>query len=262
VLWDPESQVAKPLRESPQRDERWPVWSPDGASLVYAYRGGQPRAGIAQERLSDHRTRLLAVSGSADFFFRPGFAHDGLHLVAQRRGADGRGSSLWRLTPGQLPEPLTQDDAFYDMKPGFSRDGRTIVFSRRHAEGGPRHLARIAVEGGDVHPITSGERFDDHSGRASPTRDEIAFISDRNGNSDVFLVPLEGGAPAALTRTPVHEFAPRWSPDGERLVVTTFPEGGGDVSRIDAARIVVLDRRGEKLLEVEGAMPDWMPPWR
>ncbi len=103
---------------------------------------------------------------------------------------------------------------------------------------------------------------DDHSARPSPTRDEIAFVSDRGGSFDVYLAGLDGSGLRALTSWADRDaLAPRWSPDGERLVVTAQPVATADPSKIDEAHIVVLDRHGAVLLDVPGAMPDWMPPW-
>ena len=70
-----------------------------------------------------------------------------------------------------------------------------------------------------------------------------------------------------LTRGGFSGFAPRWSPDGDRLVVTAtqpdVPEPRlGDRARLGDIRIGVLDREGNQLLDIPGFMPDWMPPWR
>jgi Tol biopolymer transport system component len=92
----------------------------------------------------------------------------------------------------------------------------------------------------------------------------VAFVSDRGGTRDVFLADLAGGAVTRLTNTPDRdEFAPRWSPDGERLVLTTAPPQppGRDGDRLDpaATRLVVVDRSGRVLFETPGMMADWMP---
>ena len=62
--------------------------------------------------------------------------------------------------------------------------------------------------------------FDQHSARPSPLRDELVFSSDRagNGSHDLFLADLAGGGIRALRESPEQdEYAPRWSPDGERI---------------------------------------------
>jgi hypothetical protein len=64
----------------------------------------------------------------------------------------------------------------------------------------------------------------------------------------------------------VNEFAPRWSPDGERLVVIVNDASAGaprldDPESLAAIRLRALDRDGRVLFEAPGYNPDWMPPW-
>jgi Tol biopolymer transport system component len=297
MLWDPDAGET-PLFETPERDERWPAWSPRGRRLAFAFRsrgpaptapagrarrepkksqggaGGQraggesAAAGVATVDLEGGELAVLARSGPRDFFFRPSFAPDGERLVVQRRGGSGRGSDLWILSRQAPPRPLTRDPAWFDMKPWFTRDGTRVVYSRRRADGGPRDIESVTVEGGDRRVIASTPRSDDHSARPSPTRDEIAFVSDRDGASQLFLADLSGSAVRKLTDSPErNHVAPRWSPDGERLVVTLSPAEGAeprlvDQSSLEGAGILVVDRRGEVIFETSGFMPDWMPPWR
>jgi TolB protein len=268
-LWDPESGGEEALAGIEGREERWPVWSPTAPWLVFAFRGGDPVAGVARVDLglAGRSFELLASSGARDIFFRPSFSSDGRRLVAQRRDASGRGSSLWILEPGLNPRRLTNDDAWFDLKAWFTLDDSRIVYSRRRADGGPHQVVSVDAAGGDVRPLVEASDADEHSGRPSPTRDEIAFVSNRSGSYDVFLMGLDADAVQALTRTPdLDEYAPRWSPDGERLVVTVVEARAGaprlgDPAALAEARLQVLDREGAVLLETPGLMADWMPPW-
>lgn len=260
-LWDEQRHSGSPLHAPQDRDERWPVWSPDGAWLSYAFRGPGPFSGISAQPLDGSRTRVLAASGTDDFFFRPSYSPDGTRLIAQRRGRGGRGSSLWLLNVGGLPEPLTADPGQFDMKPWFTRHGDAIVFSRRRIDAVRRDIVQIPASGGEVRDIVADPNADEHSGRPSPTRDEVAFCSDRSATTNVYLVDLAGSKPRALTQWSARAaFAPRWSPDGERIVITARPLEAA-ASDISLTHVVVLDRSGAILLDVPGAMPDWMPPW-
>ena len=125
----------------------------------------------------------------------------------------------------------------------------------------------MAADGSDLRALTLPGR-NQHSARPSPGRDEIAFIADQNGSFDLFVADLSGAGARALTDTPQrNEFAPRWSPDGELLVVTSSPTENGqprlvDREALEDTTVVVYDRAGNRLLETPGMMPDWMPPWR
>jgi Tol biopolymer transport system component len=263
VLWSPE-RGETPLVETAKREERWPAWAPGQAVLVYAFRGGRPAAGLVTTDVETGEQRLVARSGRRDFFFRPSFSPDGARIVAQRRGPTGAGSQLWVIEDEAAPRPLTRGDAWFDLKPSFTRDGARVVFSRRAASGGKRRIVSVSGKGGDLRTLAS--RADDHSAHPSPVRDEFVFVSDRDGHPQIFLADLDGSRVRQLIGDRRSAFAPRWSPDGEKLVVTMTQTGEeprlANRASLSLTNIVVLNRAGDALLDVPGFMPDWMPAWR
>ncbi len=263
--WSPGEAVPHPLTQTPARDERWPCWSPDGKRVVYAFRGGTPAAGLAWLDASG-RGAVLAATGPKDFFYRPDYAPDGIQVVAQRRHENGRRTRLWLLDGAAPPRRLTTEEGWIEQKPFFDRTGTSVVFTRRRP-GEAREIAALRTSDGATETLAAADpKADDHSARPSPTRDEIAFVSDRSGTRDIFLWSRQGGAPRNLTASAAHdEFAPRWSPDGELLVLTrTSPQPAGvEGERLPrgSLELVVIDRAGRVLLETRGMMADWMPPF-
>lgn len=267
VIWDPATKREAPLPPTPQRQERWPGWSPDGAAIAFAFRGGSPDGGVALAWWRERRVELIARSGPDDYFLRPNFSPDGRLLVAQRRVAGRpKSSHLWLLSKDAEPRAITSDPAWNDSKAWFTRDGAQILYTRREAAGSDYDLWGVSVSGGAPWPIATGPTLD-HSARPSPTRDEIVFVSNRDGSSDVFLADADGGRQRNLQRNlRDNELAPRWSPDGEFVVVTRVATDVADFGRMGEgalaqSRIAVLDRNGRQHFETDGAMPDWMPAW-
>jgi Tol biopolymer transport system component len=265
VIWS-EEHGERPLGATPGREERWPTWAPRSAKLAYAFRGGDLPAGVAIGDLTSGSQDVIARTGDADAFLRPSWAPSGDRLVAQRRLASGAGSRLWLLSPGALPKLLSDDPSWFEFKPHFTRDARHIVFSRRRVGGGTGQIARLSLDGSERVRLAGVAGANDHSARPSPSRDEIAFVSTRSGRPQIHLTDLDGETTRQLAEIAGAAFAPRWSPDGDRIAMTVAPPGTAeprlaDQTSLASSRVVVIDRAGVVLLDVPGVMPDWMPPW-
>lgn len=263
MLWDPESGEERALAAVPAQDERWPTWSPGAPRLAYAFKHPRRESGIILYDLAAEHSEVLASVKPPGLFLRPAFSPDGHRLVAESRSGRGPQKDIWLLESGRPPHRLTSEPGTIDSKARFTPDGRTILFTRRLVKGGPGDLFRIDLETGTRKRFASLPEADDHSAWHSPTRNEIAFISDRDGSRDVFLLDLAEGVPRNLTQSPqIDEAAPLWSPDGERLVILRRPrtEPPGEIPA-DQHRLAVIDREGRALFETQGMMADWMPAW-
>jgi Tol biopolymer transport system component len=89
----------------------------------------------------------------------------------------------------------------------------------------------------------------------------LAFVSDRDGNWEIYHMDLQGLGVARLTNTPAEEWLPAWSPDGLRLAFVSDRDGGWEIYELnvqDALRDA--DRGGaENLTRHPG--DDWDPAW-
>ena len=66
----------------------------------------------------------------------------------------------------------------------------------------------------------------DHSPQLSPDGKQVAFVSDRDGDSDIFVVQTTGEKLFQITVSPEDESSPRWSPDGKMLALLTLSPDG------------------------------------
>jgi Tol biopolymer transport system component len=131
----------------------------------------------------------------------------------QSQNAD---SALLPLKPARTIEIDTDEGTW--MSVDISPDGRTIVFDLLG------DIYMIPFEGGEAKQITSGMAWDCQP-RFSPDGRYIAFISDRDGNENLWIMDADGSNPRQITRDKKHNFgSPAWSPDGNYIVVRRYGE--------------------------------------
>jgi TolB protein len=63
------------------------------------------------------------------------------------------------------------------------------------------------------------------TGRPGPFLSRIAFISDRTGSSELWVMDWNGSNPKQLTKHGSIALAPVWAPDGNRMIFTSFLRG-------------------------------------
>jgi Tol biopolymer transport system component len=66
----------------------------------------------------------------------------------------------------------------------------------------------------------------------SPDGTKIAFLSDRDGATDLYVVATDGTGEIRLTHTPETETQPEWSADGKRIWFTVFSDGSSRIFSI------------------------------
>jgi Tol biopolymer transport system component len=95
-----------------------------------------------------------------------------------------------------------------------SPDGKTIVFELLG------DIYTLPIEGGEAKLIDGGMAFDSQP-KFSPDGKWIVFLSDRDGNENIWVMRTDGSDAKQISKDPNGEFAsPSWSPDGNYIFVS------------------------------------------
>ena len=105
------------------------------------------------------------------------------------------------------------------MSLDVSPDGKTIVFDLLG------DLYMLPIAGGDAKRITDGLAFDSQP-RYSPDGASIVFISDRDGDDNLWIANADGTEPRPLSKGKSNVLrSPEYTPDGKYVVVSKATPG-------------------------------------
>ena len=199
-----------------------PRWSPDGQRVVYVSTAYHRHfhlfvAELREEQLTnpvrlteENKSSLPRYYYSAyDHEINPTWTRDGQAVVfVSNRGRIHGTGGLWRApaVPGAQAVELRYEETNWQARPDFSPDGTRIVYSSYLGRNWLQ-LWLMPANGGEPFPLTYGE-WDETSPRWSPDGEQIAFISNRDGDTQLRLLRLPGGSSRVLEVTDRHRVRP------------------------------------------------------
>ena len=189
-----------------------PRFSPDGKRLAFvstSYKGhfhvfvGNFADGALTnvQQLTPERESPLPryYYSRFDHEISPVWTRDGSEIlfISNRGHIYGTGG-FWRMKaePGAEAHQIHYEETNWRARPDFSPDGRRMVYASYLGRAW-HQLWVMPAGGGDAFPISYGE-YDNTNPRWSPDGTKIAFISNRDGNTSLWVETIPGGAQTAV----------------------------------------------------------------
>ncbi len=206
-----------------------PVWSPDGSRLAFE---SEHEGDMEVYVVNADGTGLTNLSRNATHDSGPSWSPDGSRIAfSSDRG--GNADIYVMNADGSGVIRLTEHPAV-DTAPAWSPHGDQVAFMS--FRDGEAEIYTVNADGSGLTNVTRNPTADFPGGPVghdppawSPDGSRIAFVSDRDGNAEVYVAGADGSGVTRLTEDPADDFSPAWSPDGSWVTFVSLADGNPDV---------------------------------
>jgi len=241
------------------------AWSPDGRRIAFA--GFPPKTGGIHVLNADG-TRQRRLTRTANFDFAPTWSPDG-RKIAFSSGPGGLSVMNLSVMNADGSGRRTLTNERFSWPHDWSPDGRKIAFPSER-DGNPEVYVMNA-DGSEQRNLTRNPAGDnlrtpdiqqttaEHSAW-SPDGRQLLFVSNRDGNSEVYVMNADSSGQRNLTRNPAQDSDPVWSPDGRTIAFVRGRNGNNRPAR--EVYVMNADGSGQRNLTRNPATdeaPAWSP---
>lgn len=238
----------KPLTENNDVNLE-PRWAPSGNQIAFVstLQSGHfllYTAKVSNDQLSD--VRCLTPDRKSlskryyyseyDHAINPVWSRDGKEVVfvSNKEIVHGTGDMVRMNVESQEVKTIHHEETNWKTKPDVSPDGTRIVYSSYLGRNW-HQLWLLPIHGGSPMPITYGD-YDNTSPRWSPDGKQIAFVSNRDGNTSLWILSVFDGTQRKVTAKNILYQHPH-----TQLALSVHDENG----KVIPARVSITDSRGK-----------------
>jgi TolB protein len=155
------------------------------------------------------------------------------------------------------------DHAADDLYPAWSPDGQRLAFTSRRDGDSEIYVLGLAERtasprDGSLQRVTR-RPSEEWAPAWSPDGKRLAYQSDRNGQSDIYISAADGSGETRLTPYEGNHESPHWSPDGRQLVFDSDLDVGEAVHASINVYFVNADGSDPRRFFSHGESPTWSP---
>jgi len=193
-----------------------PDFLPGGTQIVvHSWKADDK--GLILQSLSGQRVWKITDTFEAA---RPSVDFEGKIYVYHSRQAVDREPRLYRTFGPETRPILRNAGEILGHSPSWLPDGR-ILYSG--CLGNACGILVMRADGTQPRQVVGGAV--ETNPEASPDGRQVTFMSERDGNWEVYVVNLDGSGLRRLTRHPADDALPTWSPDGRYIAFVSDRDG-------------------------------------
>jgi hypothetical protein len=199
-----------------QEDASQPSLSPDGEQLAFRSWDKTTR-GLVHGRLGRSDIEMIVKQDEAA---HPIWGPSGAGFYFHSRVEADRSPRLYRVEGGPAEVLQYAGDAIRGESPSLLGDDSLVY---KGCQGNDCGVMRVSTSGGAPQQLT--DDLSDTAPSASPDGEQVAFMTQRSGNWDVYVVNSDGSGLKSLTPDASNEGLPVWSPDGRSIAFLSDRNG-------------------------------------
>jgi len=243
-----------------------PNWSPDGTQLVYQY-GGLWIADIATGEISRIPLSVKGNNLPNEYLVKPAWSPAGEWIVFLNENGTRGDIYLIRPDGTDLRRLTDSNDISRDGNLVWSPDGKQLAYSAYRT--GNIEIFVMDVESALQGKVASRQLTDNPPPVRnlvtswSPDGSRLAFSSDRDRNTEIYLMNVDGNHVVRMTNNPASDTEPRWSPDGKQIAFSSTRDGNVEIYVLDVEEALqgTDDASARRLTDHPGddVGPVWKP---
>ena len=186
----------------------------------------QPALYSTLETISIDSMNRSVIYVAQEHFEAPNWARDGSYLLFNK---DGRIEKI--AATGGHSELINSDFAIRcNNDHGISPDGKWLAISDQSQEEHKSLVYVLPIEGGVPKRVTQNSPSYWHGW--SPDGGTLAFVGERNGDFDIYAIPVNGGDEKRLTTAKGLDDGPDYAPDGSYIYFNSERTGQMQIWRM------------------------------